>query len=157
MSGRLAKILLAASLVLNLFFIGAMGGVMIIRHRALARTDPLLSAADALAPAQRDAFRAMIASQLASIRPQMRDARQARRQAMARIESDPFDRADAGANLARARTDDAAARGRIEESILNFAATLSPRQRAAFVGGLRRAALARWAASHQGAARPKGG
>jgi uncharacterized membrane protein len=160
MSGRWMKVLLAASLVLNLFFVGAVGGVMVIRHGAMVRAaagDPLLTAADSLAPAQHNAFRAMIAGQLAAIRPQLRDARQARRQAVAQIEADPFDRAAAGANLARARADDAAARGQIEEAILSFAAQLPPTERLAFANGLRRAALARWLANHPGARQSTGG
>jgi uncharacterized membrane protein len=159
MNGRWVRFLLAASLVLNLFFVSAVGGVMIIRHRVIARAggaDPLLGAADSLTPAQHDAFRAMISGQLASIGPGLRDARQARRQAMAQIAADPFDRASASANLARARADDAAIRGRIEEAILGFAATLSPPERAAFAAGLRRSAVVRWLANHPGAKPPNG-
>jgi uncharacterized membrane protein len=153
MSGRWLKILLGVSLVLNLFVIGAAVGVLLLRHQAIARAekaDPVLSAADELPPAQRDAFRAMMSAKLASLGPGLRDARLARHDAMLRVRAEPFDRATASADLARGRADDAAARGAVEETILDFAATLPPDQRASFSRGLVRSAIARWAASHPG-------
>jgi len=153
------KILLGVSLVLNLFVIGAVAGVLIIRQQALARGgggDPLMSAADALPPEQRGAFRAMIGPMLGSLRPDLRDARRARHDAMARFQVQPFDRAAASADFARARADDAAARGRVEEALLDFAAKLPPDRRAAFAKGLTRSAVARWIASHPGRTPPAG-
>ena len=151
------KILLGVSLVLNLFVVGAVAGVLIIRQQALVRAgagDPLMSAADALTPDQRAAFQAMIGPTLQSLRPGLRDARMSRHDAMLRLQTQPFDRAAASADFARARADDAAARGRVEEAILDFAARLPPDQRAAFAKGLSRAALARWIANHPGRAPP---
>jgi uncharacterized membrane protein len=110
----------------------------------------VLSAADTLPPAKRDAFRAMMSAKLSSLGPSLRDARLARHDAMARIRTEPFDRAAASADLARGRADDAAARGVVEEAILDFAATLPADQRALFGRGLVRAAVARWVASHPG-------
>lgn len=151
------KILLGVSLVLNLFVIGAVAGVLIIRQQALARAgDPLMSAADALTPDRREAFRAMIGPTLLSLRPQLRDARMARHDAVARFQAQPFDRAAASADFARARADDAAARGQVEDALLDFAAKLPPDQRAAFAKGLTRSAVARWIASHPGRAPPAG-
>ncbi len=155
--GRFWKVLLGVSLVLNLFMIGAVAGVLILRHQAQTRRggDPVFSAADGLPPAQRDAFRAMVAARLAAIRPNLHDARLARRDAMMRIAAVPFDRAAAGADLARGRADDAAARGQLEDGILDFAGALPPDQRAVLVKGLEHAALVRWIGSHPGA-RPAG-
>jgi uncharacterized membrane protein len=153
MSGRWGKVLLAVSLVLNLFVIGAVAGVLIMRQQLLARaasSDPVMRAADALPSPQREAFRAMIGVQIQALRPGLRDARLARRNAMARLQTEPFDRAGAGADLARARMDDQNARAAVEEAILNFAAQLPPDQRAAFGKGLVRAGRARWIASHPG-------
>ena len=153
MSGGGLKILLGVSLALNLFVIGAVAGVLLLRQQSLTRVergDPVLSAADALPPARRDAYRAMMTTTLKSLAPTLRDARLVRRDAMARIRTEPFDRAAVSADLARGRADDAAARGQVEEAILNFAATLPPDQRAIFGKGLVRAALARWVASHPG-------
>ena len=153
MSGRMGKVLLAISLVLNLFVIGAVAGVLIMRQQLLARAasaDPVMHAADALPQAQRDAFRTMIGAQIQALRPGLRDARLARRDAMARVQIEPFDRAAAGADLARARMDDQSARAAVEELILDFAAKLPPGQRAAFGKGLIRAGRARWIASHPG-------
>jgi uncharacterized membrane protein len=157
MSGPWPKVLLAVSLVLNLFVIGAVIGVLVIRQHALAQAgavDPVMSAANALPADKRDAFRAAMAARLQSLRPQLRDARIARRAAMARLQLEPFDRAAASADLARGRADDAAARGQVEEAILDFAATLPVDQRAALAKGLGRAALTRWIASHPGRRAP---
>ena len=153
MSARWGKVLLAVSLVLNLFVIGAIVGVLVLRQQALARAgsgDPVMRAADALPPAQRDAFRAMIGARIQALRPGLRDARLVRRDAMARLQAEPFDRAAASADLARGRMDDQNARAAVEEAILDFAAKLPPDQRAAFGKGLIRAGRARWIASHPG-------
>lgn len=153
------KILLGVSLVLNLFLVGALVGVLVISLRAMASADgrdPLMSAADALTPDRREAFRAMIGPTLLSLRPQLRDARMARHDAVAHFQAQPFNRAAASADFARARADDATARGRVEEALLDFAAKLPPDQRAAFARGLTRAAVARWIASHPGRAPPAG-
>jgi uncharacterized membrane protein len=103
-----------------------------------------------LPPAQRDAFRTMIGARIQTLRPGLRDARLARRDAMARLQAAPFDRAAASADLARGRTDDQNARAAVEEAILDFAAKLPPDQRAAFGKGLIRAGRARWIANHPG-------
>lgn len=147
------RILLGVSLTLNLFVIGAIIGVLILREQNLAGSaghDPVMGAADGLTPAHRDAYRAMMVQTLVSVRPTLRDARIARRQAMMQIVAEPFDRAAADASLARAREDDAAARGRVEDAVLDFAVTLPPQERSVLVRGLARAALARWLAAHPG-------
>ena len=154
------KVLLGVSLVLNVFVVGAVAGVLVIRQQVLARAgagDPLMNAADALPPNQREAFRALIGPTLLSLRPGLRDARIARHDAMVRFRVQPFDRVAASADFARARADDAAARGRVEETLLDFAAKLPPDQRAVFARGLTRAAVARWIASHPGRAPPPAG
>jgi uncharacterized membrane protein len=151
-SRRWVNILLAISLVVNLFIVGAVVGVLVVRQQVLSQTsgDPLVDAANALPPAERAVFRATISARIESLRPQLRDARLARREAMSRFQTEPFDRTAASADLARARTDDQAVRGQIEEVILDFAAKLPPNQRADFAKGLSRAALARWIAAHPG-------
>jgi uncharacterized membrane protein len=154
---RWTPIALAVSLALNLFVVGAIAGVLILRQQALvhaAERDPILQAADALPAATREAFRTRMVQTLASLGPGLRDARLSRRRAMARFSGQPFDRAEASADLARARSDDAAARGAVEEVMLDFAATLPPDQRAAFAKGLERAAVRRWMASHPGRTLP---
>ena len=152
------KILLGLSLTLNLFVIGAVAGVLILRQQILSHAiagDPLMSAAAALSPARRDAFKALLSEKLQSVRPGLRDARMARRQAMAIMRSEPFDRAGASADLARARADDVAARETVEEAFLDFSAHLAPSERTALAKGLARSAVIRWMASHPGR-RPPG-
>jgi uncharacterized membrane protein len=154
------RVLLGVSLVLNLFVIGAVAGVFILRQQIIARgieADPVMHAADALPPARRDAYRALMRTTLEGIRPGLRDARQIRHQAMLAIRAEPFDRAAASADLAHARADDAAARGEVEDAILTFAQSLPQDQRAVFVRGLGRSALTRWLASHPGQKPPGAG
>jgi uncharacterized membrane protein len=154
------RILLGVSLALNLFMIGAIAGVFILRQQIVARgveADPVMHAADALPPARRDAYRALMRTTLEALRPGLRDARQVRRHAMAIMRAEPFDRAAANVDLAHARADDAAARGEVEEAILNFAQGLPQEQRAMFVRGLERSALTRWLATHPGRRPPGAG
>ena len=152
MSRRWVNTLLAVSLVVNLFVAGAVVGVLVVRQQVLSHAsgDPLMDAANTLPAAERDAFRTMISTRIEALRPQLRDARLARREAMSRFQAQPFDRAATGAALARARADDLATRGQIEDVIVDFAAKLPPNERAGFAKGLSRAALARWLANHPG-------
>ena len=151
------KILLAVSLVVNLFVVGAVAGVLVIRSRAQAQGDgdPLLHAADALPAGRRVAYRPMLAATIGALRPDRRDARMARRQAITRFQAEPFDRAAVTRRLRAGPGRRRLRRGpKVEEAILDFAAKLPPDQRAAFARGLTRAAVARWVASHPGRTPP---
>jgi len=159
MSGRALKIGLAASLVINVFAIGALAGVIYVRSlqppaRAPGNPNPMVRAADVLSPAQQAAFRQMLRQQVAQDRPTMRDSRQAKRRMLDQIAAPTFDQAAVSASLAQARADDIAVRTHLEEGVVNFAANLSPADRAAFADGFRKAALARWMANHPGGKTP---
>jgi uncharacterized membrane protein len=154
MSGRSLKIALAASVVVNVFTIGAVGGLVYERLQPKAvRAAPgnlVVQAAAALTPAEQAAFRQMLRERMVQDRPLIRESRQARRRAMDQIGAPAFDQAAVNASLAQARADDTAVRTHIEEGVTAFAAGLSPAERAAFADGFRKAALARWIANHPG-------
>ena len=159
MSGRGLKIVLAVSLAVNLFTVGAIGGLVYVgSRRQAARSaaigNPLVRAADALPPAEQETFRQMLRRHVVQDRPTIRDSRQARRRLMELLAAPAVDRAAVGAALAQARADDSAVRAHLEDGVADFVAGLSPTDRAAFVGGFRKAALARWVANHPAAKGP---
>jgi uncharacterized membrane protein len=149
MSDRGLKIALGISLVANVFVIGGVLGAVYMRAHSPAGMhgplgNPLARATDMLNPNDRDAFHQMLRAQIPTIRPLQQDSRAARRQAMEDMTAPTFDRAGAGALMARARADDEKARGQIEDAILDFAAKLAPDERAALAKGMRRGAMQRW-------------
>ena len=157
MSGRGLKIGLAVSLVVNVFAIGALGGLIYVRSlpaRAPGNPNPLVRAADVLSPAQQAAFKQMLRQHVVQDRPTIRDSRQAKRRMLDQIAAPTFDRAAVSASLAQARADDVAVRMHLEEGVVDFAAQLSPADRATFADGFRKAALARWKANHPGSKPP---
>jgi uncharacterized membrane protein len=157
MSGPGLKIALTVSLVVNVFTVGALGGLIYMRslpQPARPGANPLVRAADNLSQADRDAFKVMLRQHVVQDRPTIRDSRQAHRRAMDLIGAEPFDRAAVSAVLAQARADDFAVRTHLEEGVLDYAAKLSPADRAAFADGFRKAAIARWMANHPGAKAP---
>jgi uncharacterized membrane protein len=135
-NARGLKIALVASVVLNLFLIGAgVSGAVMVRHalkeRALLREGtPLFTAARTLDPELQRKLRAdMQASALQAV-PDFNAAREARRRAARLAAAPTFDRRAVGAELAAA---DAAAdrgRARLQNAMLDFMQSLSPDQRA---------------------------
>jgi uncharacterized membrane protein len=78
------KILLVASLVLNVFLLGSAAGVMLMRQRlvefAAPRAEgPAFRGVSALEPEQRQAFRRLMRERMDEIRPRAREAHAARR------------------------------------------------------------------------------
>jgi uncharacterized membrane protein len=159
MSGRGLKIGLAVSLVVNVFTLGALGGLLYVHGvwqpvRPPANPNPMVRAADVLSPTQQAAFKQMLRQQVAQDRPTIRDSRQAKRRMVDLLAAPTFDQAAVSASLAQARADDIAVRTHLEEGVVNFAANLSPADRVTFADGFRKAALARWMANHPGATKP---
>jgi uncharacterized membrane protein len=150
------KIALAASLVVNVFTIGAIGGLVYIgaqigAARVAARQNPLVRAADDLTPANQAAFKQTLRQTMALERPTMGDSRLARRRTMDLFEATAFDPAATKAAMAQARADDLQVRARLEEAVVDFAARLTPAERHALADGFRRRAIARWVANHPAA------
>lgn len=143
------KVVLVASLVLNVFIAGAVGGLLYTRAYKPThahRGGLLAHAADDLSPADQAAFQRMLRDHVRAVRPLLQDARRSRRDVLDRLSSEPFDRAAAGAAMARARDDEVKARATLEDAILDFTATLTPQARARMAAAIQRGAPVRWGA-----------
>lgn len=145
MTGRWTRIALAVSLAVNVFLIGA-GATVIARNAQgqLARspTRPALrAAAMGLAPKDRDALMAMLHIQGRGAKHANREARALRAEAWGSLGAANFDPAAAKAKLARARALNHAARGAVENGVIDFAATLPPGERVALSQALGRGVL----------------
>ena len=137
MSPRTLKIALAVSVALNLFAIGlAAGGVIVGARLADDRRAPRHQAFSetvaAMSPETREAVRTGMRRVALSARPDFREAREARREAIAAARAEPFDAARVEALLARSRTAEARGRARLEAGTIEILQTLSPADRAAF-------------------------
>ena len=145
MKGRWTIILLVASLALNLFLIGAAAGVIALGARIaeaspVARPGPVLRrAAMALTPENRRSFVAVLRESGQAARPTTQQARQLRREAGASVGDTTFDAAAAKAKLGEARTLDQASRARIEDAVIDFAASLPTDERKRFGAAMARA------------------
>lgn len=148
MNGRAWKFVLVGSLVLNVFLLGAIVGGA---YRWFAARDTLTTA-QAHAQVQPQALR-FAAAELSAARQQefveglkaarragrldARDGREGRREVLRLMEAPQLDRQALDAALAHTRDADIALRTRVEASVADFAASLSPQERVQFVDGLR--------------------
>ena len=144
MSGRGLTIALLASAAVNVFLIGAAVGLLATNALSpggpgAPPPNPLRVAADQLNPTDRDALLLLMQDQVQANGPVLLDARKARREARRLMQAQPFDRAATAAALARARADDRQVRGQLEEAVVDFAAKLSPQERAVLSAGVMRA------------------
>lgn len=152
MSPRRTLIVLVVSLAVNLFLIGLLVGGTVVGLR-MAETRhaqanavgvgraPLAAAAQGLAPDRRPQFRAVLREALLSTRPDVQRARVLRREALAMTERPQFDPAEVSASLARARALEVGARGKVEDAVIAYAATLPQAERAEFTKALREALI----------------
>jgi uncharacterized membrane protein len=138
MSGRGLTIALVASAALNVFIIGAVAGLWVTHGFPDGGPPPLHAAADRLNPTDRAALQQVMHDQMEANGPVLLDARKARREARQLMLAQPFDPAATAAALARARADDQQIRAQFETAVVNFAATLSPQERAVLSTGLMR-------------------
>lgn len=148
MSERSWKLALVGSLVLNAFLLGAIGGGAIQwfstrgeTHAAAAHVQPptaLRFAASELSPERQQQF----FDALKRARREGRDfalaGREARNQVLELLAAPQLDRPALDAALARTRAADTALRTHIEQGVADFAATLTPDERAKFAEGLKR-------------------
>ncbi|MDO8912683.1 MAG: periplasmic heavy metal sensor [Phenylobacterium sp.] len=144
-SRRTLTVALVASLALNLFVIGAVVGGVVVGHRVREAAQaperprqPLWRAADALPPERQRAYRQLLRAEAGGVGGQMREARQARREAWADLGAQPLDGLAISRRLAEARALEMTARGGVEDRIVAFAATLPPAERAELAKGLAR-------------------
>lgn len=146
MNGRPWKAILVASLVLNVFLVGAIAGGAYQWFAArnatgtvLAQPRALRFAAADLSPQRRQAFLDALKDARREGRPLARDGREARREVLRLLAAPQLDRPALDAALARTRAADSALRARVETGVADFAATLSPDERIRFADGLRSA------------------
>ncbi|RUW21822.1 MULTISPECIES: periplasmic heavy metal sensor [unclassified Mesorhizobium] len=121
--------LFAASLVLNVFLIGALAGGA---GWLIGKSNPgysLEAAGGRLPAADRKAFRQALREVRRESRAVILDGQQARREAANLLQQPTLDANALAAALERARTADATIRSRLEQRIVEFAASSSPQDR----------------------------
>ncbi|WP_042299667.1 periplasmic heavy metal sensor [Paraburkholderia kururiensis] len=147
MSERSWKLALVGSLVLNAFLLGAIGGGAIQwfstrgETHAAARVQPLTAlrfAASELSPERQQQFLDALKRARREGRDFALEGREARHQVLELLAAPQLDRPALDAALARTRAADTALRTHIEQGVADFAATLTPDERAKFVEGLKR-------------------
>ena len=147
MSRRTLLIVLVVSLAVNLFLVGAVAGGLVVGQKFRSErpqmsrggggpVQPLWRAGDALPPPQAKAYREALRGAGPELRAAMREARAERAQTWRALAAEPFDAADAKQRLAQIRQREADARGQIEDRIVDYAADLSPADRAMLARGL---------------------
>ncbi|MFC3327397.1 periplasmic heavy metal sensor [Mesorhizobium cantuariense] len=146
MSARWVRGLVIASVVLNVFLAGAfVGGAVWLRN---AKTGVSLESAGRQLPDQdRKAFREALRQVRVQSRQIILDGQQARQQAADLLQQPVMDKAAVSAALERARNADVTVRTRLEQAIVDFAASTSPENRSVLAQALlrhmeRRAAVA---------------
>lgn len=136
MSRRTLYILLFVSLAVNLFVIGAAAGAFIFGmrlhgHPSETRGGPaMLAAAAALPDDQREAYRQALRAEAQVVGPKLRQSREARHAAWARLGAEPLDAKGIAGDLDRARALETEARGDVDHAILDFAGRLPAPDRA---------------------------
>lgn len=144
MNGRSWKIVLAASLVLNVFLVGAIVGGAYQWFAARGATAPVLAqqralrfAAETLSAERQKAFVDGLKDARRDGRQYAREGREGRREVLRLLAAPQFDRAALDAALARTREADSHLRAQVEGSVADFAASLSPEERVRFADSLK--------------------
>lgn len=149
---RALTIALIISGALNLFLVGGIAGAAFIRHRikaeypvvgAMTGRSPLWTAGRGLTVEHRQGLRQAVRQANQANREAARLARSERRAVWQSLADEPFDAASASRRLASARDLDRETRGRVDDAIVAYAATLPPEERAALAEGLVRLQAAR--------------
>ena len=144
MNSRSWKIVLVASLVLNVFLLGAIVGGAYQWFAARGATAPvpaqhlaLRFAAQTLPAERQKAFVDGLRNARREGRQFAREGREGRREVLRLLAAPQFDRAALDAALARTRDADSNLRAQVEGSVADFAATLSPEERVKFADSLK--------------------
>ena len=142
---RPVNVLLAASLLFNVFAAGAIGGGLLMlakpglwRSVATGQPRPIRAAGDALPLPDRGRFQKAMQQVLRDNRDLPRTARESRETAAQLFVQPHFDEAAVSAALERARDADIQLRTRLETTAIGFAATLPAEERALLAQGLER-------------------
>ena len=140
MNARTLKIVLAASVALNLFALAAGATLLIgranVEHRIEAqhrgpRSHPFMTVVEGLDPEVRDRVRAALRASALTARPDFDEMRRKRREAIALARSSDFDPARVSALLEGSRVAELRGRARIEADAVDLLETLEPDDRAA--------------------------
>lgn len=123
---RSLRLGLAASLVLNVFLLAAIGGGLVwLAHRpGMIFAGSMRVAGSELPPAESQAFRQALRDTRLSLHDTVLEARKARREAIALLSQPTLDQAALQAALDRLRNADMHIRAEVERSAIAFAATL---------------------------------
>lgn len=138
MNERATRVVLAFSLVLNVFAVGAAAGGAYVWWQlgAKAPAQGLATVAQELGPERQDALQKAFAAARKQARPDAQAARSSRIE-VARLLGEPtLDRAAIDAALAATRDADMKVRGIVEAAVVDFAAGLNAGDRAKLVDGL---------------------
>ena len=144
MSPRNLKILLAVSVLVNVFVLAAICGGLLMRHRLMhemgpGRGNPMMRAAQDMPEPEQQAFRRQMRAMAAQTLPAITEARTARNAAADGLIAAKPDPIKIKQDLARARAAETLARGQMEDALVQFAVTLEPKARERLAEGLRRA------------------
>jgi uncharacterized membrane protein len=147
MNGRAWKAVLIGSLVLNVFLLGSVAGgayQLFAAHRgqaagatAAAQPRALRFAAENLGPEREQQFVDTLKDARRAGREFAVEGREGRREVLQIVGAPQFDRAALDAALAKTRDADIAMRTRVEAGVADFAATLTPEERAKFAASLK--------------------
>jgi uncharacterized membrane protein len=145
MSRRALVIALVASLALNLFVIGGLAGAALMgfgRHGFHGPPPPgrLAAVGEALTPERREAWRTTMRGAVATAGPQLRQARELRRQAWEAVAKEPANAPAAMAALDQSRALEGQARSVMDRAVVDFAASLPAADRAKLSEALSRRA-----------------
>lgn len=143
MSERPRTIVLAISLALNAFLVGAAVGGAYMWHASgplrsgISARGGLGVAAETLPVEERKTFRRMLMRARKEAASDIAAARAGRLELAQLMVADPLNRQAVDAQLSAIRQSDMALRGRLERAVVDFAETLTPAERKSFVEGLR--------------------
>ncbi|MFD1554203.1 periplasmic heavy metal sensor [Paraburkholderia silviterrae] len=145
MNGRCWKALIVGSVLLNVFLLGAIAGgawrwfaVHGTAQAPQAQRMALRFATDELPPERQQQFLDALKAARREGREYARAGRDDRRQVLDLLAAPQIDRPALDAALAHTREADLAMRTQVESAIADYAATLTPEERAKFAQGLER-------------------
>ncbi len=156
------KIVVAVSLILNVFLIGIGIGVLATGVRIgpvqaqPRRPSNIWLAADALPPNERLSFRQMLRERAVAVQPELKSVRLARREAAALISQPNYDPAAVEQALERARQGEMHARGELDAAFAQYLVKLSPDQRGKLAEAMVRNRPGALRAAIEGRSKPNG-
>jgi len=146
MNGGRWKFLLVGSLVLNVFLLGGIAGGTYrlvaargasVGTQAQQQQHALRFAAENLSAERQEEFIDGLKDARRDARQFARDGREGRREVLRLLAAPQLDRGALDDALARTRTADSALRAKVESSVADFAASLTPDERAKFAESLK--------------------